>query len=171
MILKTTFYAPVIALREINPASSTLFPVASRAPPASVMDHRRNVAPASNNKGFDKFPLAIFERDYRGLAQIGTITGQERGIVAGCRRYMPLRTIGSQRNESARFRLHYRHSPRVIERTDEDVRGDHGYSSAFDNFPDLSGKHVYFEGLCDHLHSLVQVSIPDHGILRIAGDE
>jgi hypothetical protein len=26
MILKTTFYAPIIALREINPASSTLFP-------------------------------------------------------------------------------------------------------------------------------------------------
>jgi hypothetical protein len=32
MILKTTFYAPIIALREINPASSTLFPAASRAP-------------------------------------------------------------------------------------------------------------------------------------------
>jgi hypothetical protein len=32
MILKTTFYAPVIALRGINPASSTLFPAASRAP-------------------------------------------------------------------------------------------------------------------------------------------
>jgi hypothetical protein len=38
MILKTTFYAPVIALREINPASSTLLlPQAGRLQPLSLI--------------------------------------------------------------------------------------------------------------------------------------
>jgi hypothetical protein len=42
---------------------------------------------------------------------------------------------------------------------------------ALDEFPYLSCKHVHCEGLCNHLHPLVQMPIPDHGILRIAGDE